>query len=31
MPSEILDNAFVEYDSVDLSSYVRSVTPSYEA
>lgn len=31
MATTILDNAFVEFDSVDLSSYVRSVTLSYEA
>ena len=31
MATTVLDNAFVEFDSVDLSSYVRSVTLSYEA
>lgn len=30
MATEILDNAFVEYDGTDLSSYVKSVTLSYE-
>jgi len=31
MATAILDNAFVEFDSNDLSSYVRSVTLTYEA
>lgn len=31
MATMILDDAFVEFDTVDLSSYVRSVTLSYEA
>lgn len=31
MAEMILDNAFVEFDGTDLSSYVRSVTLSYEA
>ena len=31
MATMILDNAFVEYDGTDLSSFVRSVTLSYEA
>jgi hypothetical protein len=31
MATQVLDNAFVEFDSNDLSSYVTSVTVSYEA
>ena len=31
MATQILDNAFVEFDGNDLSSYVRSVTLNYEA
>lgn len=31
MATQILDNAFVEFASNDLSSYVRSVTLNYEA
>ena len=31
MATEVLKNAFVEFDSVDLSAFVRSVTLSYEA
>ena len=30
MATEILDNAFVEFDGTDLTSFVRSVTLSYE-
>ena len=31
MATQILDNAFVEFASNDLSAYVRSVTLNYEA
>lgn len=31
MATQTFDNAFVEWNSTDLSSYVRSVTLSYEA
>lgn len=31
MATEILDDAFVEWNATDLSSYVRSVTLSYQA
>jgi len=31
MSTEILKNAFVEFDGTDLSQFVRSVTLSYEA
>lgn len=31
MPTQILEDAFVEVDSNDISSYVRSVTVNYEA
>jgi hypothetical protein len=31
MATEILDDAFFEFDGTDLSSFVRSVTLSYEA